>query len=146
MELKIGDQAPDFSLPDQDNKKHSLSEYRGRYLLLYFYPADFTPGCTVEACTFRDIFPSFDTNKYTVVGISHDPVEKHKKFSDKYGLPFTLLSDEDAVVNRLYGVWHGRTVRTSFLIDPQGNIAKIYEKVKPAHHPQEVLEDLKSLT
>ena len=131
-----------------------MSERKGQWTILYFYPKDDTPGCTTEACTLRDNFPKFKKTKAAILGISTDSNASHKKFADKYGLPFTLLADEDKTVVNKYGVWgeksmYGRkymgTMRTSFLIDPQGKIAKIYEKVKPERHADEVLEDLKEL-
>ena len=153
MKLKIGDTAPDFTLLDQDSKSHSLSEYRGNWLLLYFYPKDHTEGCTKEACMIRDDFFGFKKLNVNVVGVSIDSVKVHKSFAEDYSLPFTLLSDDKKQVVKLYGVWgkkkfmgreYGGTKRTSFLIDPKGKIKKIYEKVKPAEHSKEVLEDLKN--
>jgi peroxiredoxin Q/BCP len=152
--LKIGSRAPSFSLPDQNGKIHSLKDYAGSWLLLYFYPKDDTPGCTTEACSLRDNFPKFKKMQATVIGISIDPVKKHAKFVQKYDLPYTLLSDEKKELVNKYGVWSlkkfmGReymgTLRWSFLIDPHGKIAKIYEGVKPALHAEEVLRDLKEL-
>lgn len=146
--------APDFSLPDENGKIHTLSDYRGRWVLIYFYPKDDTSGCTREACVIRDRFTEFEQHNAVVLGISKDPVKHHGKFKTKYRLPFTLLSDETKEVQQLYGVWQkkkfmGReymgTLRNSFLIDPQGNIAKVYEKVKPEEHAGEVLEDLAHL-
>lgn len=150
--LKVGDRAPAFSLPDQDGKMHDLKEYAGSWVLLYFYPKDDTPGCTTEACSLRDNFPKFKKMKAKVIGVSIDPVKKHSKFVQKYKLPYTLLSDEDKRLVNVYGVWAkkkfmGReymgTLRWSFLIDPNGKIAKIYEGVKPGRHAEEVLQDLK---
>ena len=155
MKLTIGTRAPAFTLPDQDGKTHSLSDYKGKWVLVYFYPKDDTEGCTKEACGIRDSLPDFHKLKVTVLGISVDSVKSHRKFADKYGLPFTLLADEEKKVVNEYGVWGlkkmmGReymgTFRTSFLIDPEGKIAKIYEKVNPVEHAEMVLEDLKSLT
>lgn len=155
MEIKLNQKAPDFSLPDQDGKKHKLSDYRGQWVLIYFYPKDDTPGCTTEACTLRDNLPKFGKLKAKVFGISVDSIASHKKFADKYKLPFTLLADEDKKVVEKYGVWqeksmYGRkymgTVRNSYLINPEGKIVKIYEKVKPADHAQQVLDDIKELT
>ena len=152
--VKQGTRAPDFSLHDQNGKKHKLSAYRGNWVLLYFYPKDDTPGCTKEACTIRDRIPMFRKLKAQVFGISVDSVKSHKKFADKYDLPFTLLSDEAKEVVKLYGVWGkkrlmGRefmgTNRMSFLIDPKGVIAKVYEKVKPAEHAEQVLNDMKEM-
>lgn len=148
--VTIGQQASDFTLPDQDGKNHKLSDYHGKTVLLYFYPKDDTPGCTKEACGIRDQFSSFKRGNIAVLGVSVDSVASHKKFVGKYKLPFTLLSDEKKEVVKKYGVWRkksmmGReymgTVRTSFLIDPDGKIAKIYEQVKPDKHAEEVLED-----
>ncbi len=148
MKLKIGEQAPDFELPDQNGKVHKLSEYLGKKVLLYFYPKDGTPGCTKEACSLRDGFPKFTGIGAEVIGISTDSVASHKKFAEKYQLPFTLLADGQKEVVKLYDVYQpkklfGReflgTLRTSFLIDENGNISKIYEGVKPAVHAQEVL-------
>ncbi len=155
MALKINQKAPDFSLPDQDGKKHKLSDYKGQWVLLYFYPKDDTPGCTKEACAMRDNLPRFGKTKAKVFGISVDSVASHKKFTDKYKLNFTLLADEDKQVVNKYGVWqeksmYGRkyfgTVRDSFLINPEGKIVKIYNKVKPEQHATEVLADLKELS
>jgi peroxiredoxin Q/BCP len=152
--LKEGEIAPDFTLPDQDGKTHTLSDYKGKWVLIYFYPKDDTPGCTTEACTIRDEFPAFGPLDAVVFGISADTVEKHKKFAEKYNLPFTLLADTDKEAIEAYGVWQkkkfmGREfmgiMRSSFLIDPEGNIAKVYEKVKPKEHASEVLADLKLL-
>lgn len=152
--IKEGNKAPDFSLPDQDGKQVSLSEFIGEWVLVYFYPKDDTPGCTKEACSFRDNFPKFKKLNLKVLGISTDTVKSHGKFRDKYELPFTLLADEKKEVVEKYGVWQkkkfmGReymgTVRSSFLINSEGKIVKIYENVKPETHANEVLEDLKGL-
>ncbi len=151
---KINSVAPPFTLPDQNGKEHSLSDYEGKWVLLYFYPKDDTPGCTKEACTIRDSFPDFKKLKITVLGMSVDSVKSHKKFEEKYKLPFTLLSDDEKGVVKKYGVWGkkkfmGRvyegTLRTSFLIDPKGKIAKVYEDVNPVMHAEEVLADMKAL-
>ena len=152
--LKLGDSAPDFTLPDQDGKEHSLSKYRGRYVLLYFYPKDNTAGCTKEACMIRDAFPRFEGLHAYVFGISTDSVESHKKFADEYQLPFSLLADTDKRVVQKYGVWGEKQMmgrkymgikRTSFLVAPDGTVQKIYEKVKPEVHAEEVLADLQTL-
>ncbi len=133
---------------------HTLKEYQGEWLLLYFYPKDDTPGCTIEACTIRDQFQDFKKIGAKVIGISTDSVQSHKKFADAYELPFTLLADENKEVVGEYGVFGekkfmGRTymgtTRASFLIDPKGKVAKVYEKVKPATHAAEVIADLKTL-
>lgn len=154
MKLTAGEKAPAFTLQDQDGKERSLSDYAGRWVLLYFYPKDDTPGCTKEACAIRDDFTHFEKIKAEVLGVSTDSVKSHKKFAEKYQLPFTLLADEEKKIVNAYGVWAkkkfmGReymgTLRTSFLIDPKGKIAKIYEDVKPLEHSAQVLADLKSL-
>lgn len=152
--LKTGDQAPDFSLPDQAGKTHKLSDYEGEWLLIYFYPKDDTPGCTKEACGMRENMPQFEKLGLTVLGISTDSPESHRKFIDKYDLNFTLLSDAEKKTVNNYGVWGrkkfmGReymgTLRNSYLIDPHGKIAKVYESVKPERHAEEVAADLVQL-
>lgn len=152
--LATGDVAPQFTLTDQNGIAHSLGSEKGKWVLIYFYPKDDTPGCTKQACGIRDTFPAFTKMNCTVFGISVDGEKSHKKFEEKYELPFTLLADTQKEVVTSYGVWApkkfmGReylgTNRTSFLINPEGTIAKIYEKVKPETHAEEVLEDLKSL-
>ena len=152
---KVGIKAKNFTLPNQEGKLHTLKEYLGQWVVLYFYPKDDTPGCTVEACQFRDNFPKFKRSQTVVLGVSVDTVKKHAKFATKYELPFTLLSDEEKRVVELYGVWAkkkfmGREymgiLRTSFLIDPEGKIAKVYEDVKPSGHAEEVLRDIKALS
>ena len=151
---KVGENAPDFTLKDQHGNEHALSDERGKWVLVYFYPKDDTPGCTKEACALRDNFPKFGKLNVAVLGISVDPVERHKKFSEKYKLPFTLLADEGKEVVAQYGVWGikkfmGReymgTRRMSFLIDPEGKVVKVYEKVNPVAHAEEVLADLDAL-
>ncbi len=155
MKLKEWDKAPAFALADQDGEMHKLSDYKGKWLLLYFYPKDDTPGCTKEACGIRDQYADYKKQKVEVLGVSADSVARHKKFVEKYGLPFDLLADEEKTVVKAYGVWGkkkfmGREYmginRMSFLIDPTGKIAKIYPKVKPADHAKEVLADLESLS
>lgn len=154
LNIKVGQAAPDFVLPNQDGKKIKLADLLGEWILLYFYPKDNTPGCTKEACSIRDTMPQFEQKGLKVMGISVDSVESHKKFSEKLNLSFDLLSDDQKKVVRSYGVWGqkkfmGRefmgTHRTSFLISPDGKIAKIYEKVKPAKHAQQVLDDITQL-
>jgi peroxiredoxin Q/BCP len=149
---KLHSSAPIFKLPDQNGKEHSLAYHEGKWILLYFYPKDDTPGCTKEACTIRDSFPNFKKLKIAVFGVSVDSVVSHKKFEKKYKLPFTLLSDDKKTVVKKYGVWGKNkfmghifegTRRTSFLIDPKGKIAKIYKNVDPVVHAEEVLADLK---
>ena len=154
MELKIGGLAPEFCLKDQNGQERCLKDYLGKWVLVYFYPKDDTPGCTKEACNFRDNFVELNRIKLTVLGISKDSVGSHKKFAKKYKLNFPILADETIKVNKLYGVWQPKkflgkeflgTVRTSFLVDSKGVIVKIYENVKPEKHVGEVLADLKSL-
>jgi thioredoxin-dependent peroxiredoxin len=155
MEIpKVHSQAPDFTLPDQDGKEHALSDYKGKWVLLYFYPKDDTPGCTIEACTIRDQFRDFNKIGAVVLGVSTDSVASHKKFANAYKLPFTLLADVHKEVVGRYGVFGekkfmGRTYmgtnRISFLIDPKGIIAKVYEKVTPSTHAEEVIADLTAL-
>lgn len=146
--------APNFVLSDQKGVEHSLKQYRDQWVILYFYPKDDTPGCTVEACSFRDNFSALKRAGIIVLGVSVDPVKKHAKFVEKYQLPFTLLADEEKEVVNLYGVWGkkkfmGReylgTNRVSFLIDPKGKLVKIYDPVKPSEHVAEVLADVKLL-
>lgn len=150
----IDDTAPDFTLSDQNNTTHTLSDYKGKWVLLYFYPKDDTPGCTVEACSVRDNFLQLKKRGVVVFGVSTDTVSSHKKFEQKYALNFPLLADEEKKVVNAYVVWGEKnfmgktymgTHRTSFLINPEGTIAKIYEKVNPKTHIQEVLTDLSSL-
>jgi thioredoxin-dependent peroxiredoxin len=142
MPLTIQTAAPDFSAVDQNGTTRTLADYKGKWLLLYFYPKDFTPGCTTEACQLRDYFAEL-TSKVSIVGISTDSTASHAKFSKKYELPFTLLADPDKKMINRYGV-NGIVFskRTSFLIDPFGRIAKIYTRVKPETHAAEILADM----
>ncbi|MSR73620.1 MAG: thioredoxin-dependent thiol peroxidase [Candidatus Pacebacteria bacterium] len=151
MNLSVGGKAPLFSLPDQNGAVHDLADMQGKRLLLYFYPKDDTGGCTAQACAIEAALPDFSKLGVTVWGVSVDPVKSHIKFALKYGLSFTLLSDENKEVVEKYGVWAqkkfmGReymgTLRTSFLISPEGIIEKIYENVKPETHAADVLADL----
>lgn len=144
MKLTIGDKAPEFSLPDQEGTQHTLSQYKGKWVLLYFYPKDFTPGCTTEACSFRDNFNDLKDN-VVILGVSRDTVDSHKKFAQVHALPFTILADPEKTVINAYGT-DGVifTKRTSFLINPEGIIHKIYEDVHPDKHVQEILADLPS--
>ena len=153
MNLAIGDKAPDFELPDQRGTNQKLSDLLGMKVLIYFYPRDFTPGCTKEACSIRDVYSNFKKLKTKVLGISKDTIESHKKFADKYNLSFTLLADPDKKILEKYCVWQEKKflgkiymgiARTSFLIDEKGRIIKIYKKVNPLYHVQEVLNDLKN--
>lgn len=138
--------APLFSLKNAMHEEKNLSDYSGHWVLLYFYPKDNTPGCTTEACAFRDNFPFYEDVGIAVIGISSDSPESHQKFKEKYNLPFELLSDSDGVVAKQYGA-DGMlgTKRISYLIAPDGTIAKAYAKVSPATHAEEVLADLKAL-
>lgn len=154
MKLNIGTKAPLFSLPDQSGKIHKLSDYQGQWVLVYFYPKDDTPGCTIEACALRDSLPKFEKIQVIIFGVSADSVVSHEKFVKKYKLNFALLADESKETVKQYGVWGEKNFlgkkyfgisRISFLIDPEGKIAKIYEKVKPNIHAVEVLRDLKQL-
>lgn len=151
MNLKIGDKAPNFELPDQRSASQKLTDFLGKKVLIYFYPRDFTPGCTKEACSIRDAYSNFKKLDTEVLGISKDTIGSHKKFADKYDLPFTLLADPDKKVLEKYGVWQEKKflgksymgiARMSFLIDEKGRIIKIYKKVNPLFHVQEVLNDL----
>ena len=147
--LKPNDIAPDFELQADDGSTVRLSDLRGRKVVLYFYPKDDTPGCTIEACEFRDRVKDLDAGGAVVLGVSPDTVESHRKFRDKYGLDFRLLADTDHRVAEAYGVWQQKSMygrkywgvaRTTFLIDEEGRIARVFEKVKPAGHAAEVLE------
>lgn len=149
--LEIGTQAPDFTLPDQNGIKHSLQNYRGKKVILYFYPKDNTAGCTKQACGFGDLYPQFREKGAVILGVSKDSVASHKKFEQKYGLPFTLLSDEDKVVLQAYDVWkekklYGKVsmgvIRTTYLIDENGVIIKAFGKVKAADNPKQMLDEL----
>ena len=148
-------QAPDFKLPDQEGQNHSLSDYQGKWLVLYFYPKDFTPGCTKEACTFRDSNRGFGKRGVKIVGISKDTVASHKKFAEKYKLKFPLLSDTEHEVIEAYGAWGkkkfmGREfygiIRSTVLINPKGEIVKEYKNVNPLVHSSEILKDLAGLS
>jgi len=145
----------DFSLTDQNEKVHQLSSYKGKWVLLYFYPKDDTPGCTKEACGFRDSLNDLEKHNVSVLGVSADSVSSHQKFAKKYHLNFPLLSDERKEVIKAYGAWGkkkfmGREfegiLRISFLINPKGEIVKKYDKVKPEAHAKEVLEDIKNFS
>lgn len=148
LKLKEGDTAPSFKASTNGGGEVSLAELKGRHVVLYFYPRDDTPGCTKEACAFRDHFAGFKTKGAVVLGVSVDPAKSHDKFVKKYKLPFTLLADEDRKIVAAYGVWGqkqfmGRkymgTNRVTFLIGPDGRIKKIWPKVKPEEHAEEVL-------
>ena len=151
MAVAAGVPAPDFSLADEKGVTHTLSEFRGKYVVLYFYPKDDTPGCTTEACNFRDDYSAYEKAGAVILGVSPDSSKSHTKFKQKFHLPYTLLADEGHKVCDLYGVWgpkkfmgreYDGVYRTTFVIGPDGNIAKVFENVKPDGHSQEVLAAL----
>ena len=146
--LEKGTKAPEFSLPDENGEIRNLSDYKGKKLILYFYPRDNTPGCTKQACGFADLYPQFSEKGVEIIGISKDSVASHKKFKEKYSLPFTILSDTELKTIQAYDVWkekklYGKTsmgiVRTTYLIDENGVIIKAMDKVKAAENPKEML-------
>jgi peroxiredoxin Q/BCP len=148
------EQAPDFTVKTDEGKDLKLSALRGKPVVLYFYPKDDTPGCTVEACELRDAFPRFTKSKAVILGVSPDDVPSHQKFKKKFELPFTLLADTDHHIAQQYGVWVEKSMygkkywgvqRATFIIDKQGKVAKVYPKVKPEGHAAEVEADLKAL-
>lgn len=146
-ELEVGNMAPDFSLVDQNSKTHTLSEYKGSWVVIYFYPKDDTPGCTKEACEFRDNIEIINKLKAKVFGISLDDTESHKKFAEKYSLPFPLLSDNDGKVAEKYDsfgsfVGFKYASRHTFIINPSGEIHKIYKSVNPSTHAKEIIKEL----
>jgi peroxiredoxin Q/BCP len=152
MPISAGAPAPDFTLQDDTDTTRSLSDYRGQPLVLYFYPKDDTPGCTTEACNFRDDYSAYQQAGVTILGVSPDTPKSHARFKAKFGLPFPLLADVDHKVCELYGVWglkkfmgkeYDGVFRTTFIIDAQGKIARVFENVKPAEHSVEVLDALK---
>lgn len=149
--LEVGTKAPDFTLPDQNGVMHSLQEYAGRKLVLYFYPKDNTAGCTKQACGFSELYPQFTEKGAEVVGISKDSVASHKRFEEKYGLKFTILSNPELDVLQAYDVWKEKksrgkvtmgVIRTTYLIDENGVIVKAYDKVKVADNPAQMLEEV----
>ena len=150
--LKEGTIAPEFSLPDQNGTRRSLSDYRGHKVILYFYPKDMTSGCSKQACGFAELYPQFREKDAVVLGVSKDSVASHKKFEEKYGLPFTLLSDPEKEVIQLYDVWKEKVnyakatmgvVRTTYLIDENGVIVRAMDKVKAAENPAQMIEIIK---
>lgn len=146
----VGQAAPEFELPDQDGQLHSLEDYRDQWVVLYFYPKDETPGCTTEACEFRDNIFAYRKMGAQILGVSLDDIESHKAFAENHGLPFPLLADSEGTVADIYGVktkMFGSTIakRQTFIIDPDGILVKHYEKVKPSTHAAEVLSDLETL-
>ena len=149
--LEVGMKAPEFSLPDQNGDMHTLSEYAGKKVILYFYPRDNTPGCTKQACGFSELYPQFVEQDAVVIGISTDSVASHKRFEEKYNLGFTLLSDTELEAIKAYDVWQEKknygkvsmgVVRTTYLIDENGIIEKVFKKVKAADNPAQMLEEL----
>lgn len=149
--LEVGTKAPAFSLPDQNGTVHTLEEYKGKKVVLYFYPKDNTSGCSKQACGFAEIYPQFTEKGAVVIGISKDSVASHKKFEEKFGLPFTLLSDTELAAIQAYDVWKEKTmcgktsmgvVRTTYLIDEDGVIAKAFGNVKAAENPAKMLEEV----
>lgn len=149
--LEVGTKAPEFTLPDQNGEERSLSDYKGQKVVLYFYPKDMTTGCTKQACAFGELYPQFKEKGAVVLGVSKDTVASHKKFEEKHGLPFTLLSDIEKEVIQAYDVWkekkmYGKVsmgvVRTTYLIDENGIIIKAFDKVKAADNPKEMLGEL----
>ena len=154
MTLNEGDKAPDFKVATDGGGTVSLKDYKGRKIVLYFYPKDSTPGCTTEACGFREALPDFSKIGAEIIGVSRDSVKRHDSFKAKYELPFTLASDEDGTLCEAYGVWvekmnYGRKYmgieRSTFLIDEQGRIAKIWRKVRVNKHVEKVLEEARAL-
>jgi peroxiredoxin Q/BCP len=148
MPISINQLAPEFTLLDENEIQHTLSEYRGKPVVLYFYPKDDTPGCTKEACSFRDDYSAYEETSVVILGVSPDTPKSHLKFKNKYDLPFTLLADSDHKVCDLYEVWgrkkfmgreYDGVFRTTFLIDPLGNIINVFENVKPANHSEQIL-------
>lgn len=155
MSVPENTQAPDFNLPDENGDLRTLAEFRGKPVVLYFYPKDDTSGCTTEACNFRDDYSVYHKNGVVILGVSPDNAQSHAKFKNKYTLPFTLLADEGHKVCDLYGVWGPKKMmgreyegvhRTTFLIGPDGKIIKVFEGVKPDGHSAQVLEALKEVS
>lgn len=151
MPISAGNPAPDFELLDDTNTPRKLSDYRGKNVVLYFYPKDDTPGCTKEACNFRDDYSAYEKAGVVILGVSPDSVQSHVKFKQKFGLQFPLLADEGHKVCDLYGAWGPKkymgkeyegVLRTTFLIDPNGNIIKVFENVRPPEHSAELLATL----
>lgn len=149
--LNVGEMAPDFTLLNQDGEEVSLSHYRGKKVILYFYPRDNTPGCTKQACGFAERYPQFEELGAVIIGVSKDTVASHKKFETKYNLPFTLVSDPELIAIQAYDVWKEKNmygkkvmgvVRTTYLIDENGTIEKVYGKVKAADNPQQMLDEI----
>lgn len=155
MTLNVGDSAPDFTLPDAEGNSVELQNLKGQWVVLYFYPRDNTPGCTKEACGFRDAYSDYQGSDVVVLGVSTDDAKSHTKFATKYDLPFPLLVDEGGAIASAYGSYglkkfmgkeYMGITRSTFIIDPEGKLAKIYRKVKPEPHAQEVLQDIAELS
>lgn len=151
MPVSTNQPAPDFTLLDENGAQRSLADYRGKPVVLYFYPKDDTPGCTTEACNFRDDYTAYEKAGVIILGVSPDSPKSHKKFKARYNLPFTLLADEDHKVAEMYGAWglkkllgreYDGILRTTYLIDAGGNIKRVFNHVKPADHSAEVLQAL----
>ena len=149
--LEVGTKAPAFSLPDQNGTVHTLEDYKGKKIVLYFYPKDNTSGCSKQACGFAELYPQFTEKGAVVIGISKDSVASHKKFEEKFGLPFTLLSDVELAAIKAYDVWQEKNmygkitmgvVRTTYLIDEDGVITKAFGKVKAAENPEKMLAEI----
>ncbi len=149
--LETGTRAPEFSLPDHNGKMHSLADYRGRKVILYFCPADMSPGCTSQACGFRDLYPQIREKGAVVLGINADSVASHRKFMEEHGLPFTLLSDPDRTVLQAYDVWKERSMfgkpvmgieRSTYLIDEEGTIIRAFGRVKPKDNARQMVREL----
>lgn len=152
--ITINNNAPDFQLPDQTGKSHSLSKLAGKWVVLYFYPKDNTPGCTIEACAFRDSAGDFAKKQIAVLGVSKDSTRSHEKFASKYKLSFPLLSDESSEIIKKYGAWGKKRFmgkefegvkRATYVINPQGKVVKVYEKVNPLVHAKEILSDIEKM-
>ncbi len=153
MSIEVGKKAPDFTLKNQNDENVSLSDYKGKNIVLYFYPKDMTPGCTTQACDFRDNYDAFKNLKTVIIGISPDPIERHQKFIDKHELPFELLADTEQEAANLYDVWKLKKMfgkefygveRTTFIIDQEGIVQKEYRKVRVKGHIEETLEFVKA--
>ena len=149
--LEVGTKAPEFTLPDQDGNLVSLRDFAGKKVVLYFYPKDNTAGCTKQACGFAELYPQFEEKGAVVIGISKDSAASHKKFAEKYALPFILLSDTELGVIQVYDVWKEKSMygrkymgieRSTYLIDEQGVIAKAFGKVRPGDNPQKMLKEI----
>lgn len=152
--IKVGDRAPDFSLPDKNGKIHKLSDYKGKLVVVYFYPKDNTPGCTRQACAFAGVYKGFKELDTIVIGISKDSVESHYKFAEKHNLPFVLLSDPELKSIKAFGVWkekkmYGKVTmgvtRSTFIIDKDGLVTKVFEKANPDNNAMEILDYLRSM-